>query len=80
MPGFIPGGAIATAAHAAHVGARRSAAPRRRRRAKNRTKTARRRGSARRGTRARGTRRPKPGTKAWMAYIRGMKGKKRRRA
>lgn len=76
MPGFTPGGMIATAAHAAAVGVRRSS-PRRRTRSRKRkvSKGGKRSRRSRRG----GSRKPRPGTKAWMAYIRGMKGKKKRK-
>lgn len=71
---FLPAGAIATFAHSASLGARGGM----RRRKKRRSKTT----SARRAKkRAKsGTRRgkPRPGTKAWMAYIRGKRGKKRK--
>jgi len=78
MPGFTPGGMIATAAHAAHVGVRRSPKRRRSRRVRaSRAAPKRRRTTKRAGSRS-GGRKPKPGTKAWMAYIRGMKGKKRK--
>lgn len=72
MPGFLPGGLIQTAAQAFAVGGRRSSSTGRRRKKRSRSRT--RKGSARKssGTRAR---KPKPGTKAWMAYIR----KKRKR-
>lgn len=83
MPGFIPGGMIATAAHAAHVGARQSSGRARKRRRRGRARAgaarAKRRGSrrstARRAARG-GSRKPKPGTKAWMAYIRSKRKRK----
>lgn len=89
--GFIPGGLIATFAHATTLGTgRRSRRAGKRR--KRRTSTGRRTiglaaprtrsaSSARSSNGAkRGRGKPRPGTKAWMAYIRGMRGKKRRRA
>lgn len=71
MPGFLPGGLIQTAAQAVAVGARRRSSSTGRRRRK-RTRGVRAAGTKRRSrTRsARRTSRPKPGTKAWMAYIR----------
>lgn len=73
---FIPGGMIATAAQAAAAGMRgRRTGSRRRKRAKSKRKSAPKRASGRRSSRSR---KPRPGTKAWMAYIRGMRGKKKR--
>lgn len=74
MPGFLPGGLIQTAAQAVAVGGMRSRSTgrRRRRRASKRTGTTRRK-------RASGSKRkPRPGTKAWMSYIRGMRRKRRK--
>lgn len=76
MPGFLPGGLIQTAAQAVAVGGMRSRSTGRRRR--KRRSAATRTGRATRKRRASGaarSRRPRPGTKAWMAYIR----KKRKR-
>lgn len=65
---FLPPGVIATFAHAATTAMR----PRKRRRKSKTAKAPR----ARKTKRARNGK-PKPGTKAWMAYIRGMRGKKK---
>lgn len=71
---FLPAGAVATIAHAASLGMRGGARRRKKRRGKTRAK-----GTRRKAKRASsGSRKPKPGTKAWMAYIRGKRGKKRK--
>lgn len=72
MPGFTPPGMIQTAAQqrAAGRGGARTRRPRRARPA---------RAKARAGTkRTKRAGKPRPGTKAWMAYIRGKRGKKRK--
>jgi len=68
MPGFTPPGMIGTAAQQRTAG--RSTTRR-----KKRTKRA---GAARRAKpkRAKRAGKPRPGTKAWMAYIRGKRKKK----
>jgi len=72
---FIPGGMIATAAQAVAAGRVRSAGTRRRRKKKSKRTS----GSTRRASGARRSRgKPRPGTKAWMTYIRGMRKKKRK--
>lgn len=72
--GFLPPGLIATAAQAAASGARSigsAISPRRRRKSGKRRKSKARRSSSgkRRG-------KPRPGTKAWMAYIRSKRKKR----
>jgi len=69
MPGFTPPGMAQTAAHA-KVSGRRVRTARRRR-----SKPARARATA--GTRRKKSGKPRPGTKAWMTYIRGKRGKKK---
>jgi hypothetical protein len=65
---FLPPGVIATFAHAATTAMR----PRKRRRkAKTKSRT------GKRKTKRAKSGKPKPGTKAWMAYIRGKRGKKK---
>lgn len=75
---FLPGGLLQTAAQAQAAG-RGMRAPRRTRRTgkarKMRTRAASRKT---RGLRTGRKSRPRPGTKAWMSYIRGMRGKKRK--
>jgi len=76
---FLPGGMVQLAATAAT--ARRGVrAVGRRRRTRTKKKRAR-SGSAKRSRSSgrAGKRKPKPGTKAWMTYIRGMRGKKKRK-
>lgn len=76
MPGFLPGGLIQTAAQAFAIGgARRNSTGRRRRKRVRAGSSAGRRKRAKKSAGGRRTRKPKPGTKAWMAYIR----KKRKR-
>lgn len=80
---FLPGGLIQTAAHAAAAGVRRavrSTGRRRKRRSSRATLTVRRgRTTVKASSGSRGSRsKPRPGTKAWMSYIRGLRGKKRR--
>lgn len=67
---FLPNASFATFAHQAVLG--RGGARRKKRRKKARAAR-----PAKRKTRS-GTRKPKPGTKAWMTYIRGKRGKKKR--
>jgi len=73
---FLPGGLIQTAAQAqaAGRGMRSRTSSRRKRKANGARKTSKR---ARKASTTRG-RKPRPGTKAWMTYIRGMRGKKRK--
>jgi hypothetical protein len=72
---FIPGGMIATAAQAVTAG--RSRGSRVRRAGRRRKRSAAKAGRS--APRASSARKPKFGTKAWMAYIRGMRGKKKRK-
>lgn len=66
MPGFTPPGMIQTAAHAQSVGRRAAGGKRRARRAAPKVRKKKARGK------------PRPGTKAWMAYIRGKRGKRKK--
>lgn len=76
MPGFTPGGMIALHAQAQAIGgARRSPARRARKRGKRKARST---SKSKRISSNRTRRKPRPGTKAWMAYIRGMRGKKRK--
>lgn len=82
MPGFIPGGMIATAAQAAAAGVRSRPRGTRRSRKRKGSKAGKRSRSSRAGAKRRARNsggKPRPGTKAWMAYIRGKRGKKKRR-
>jgi len=73
---FLPGGLIATAAQAQTAGRGRPRTGGARRR-KKKTRTT--RGAAKKRARSSGgKRKPKFGTKAWMAYIRGMRGKRKK--
>lgn len=75
---FLPQGLVATAAQAAARPQRR--AIRRGARSAKRQfpgRTARKNIRREKRSRLRATRRPRPGTKAWMAYIRGMRKRKR---
>lgn len=72
---FLPGGLLQTAAQAQAAGRRNGmrTGRRRKKRANGARKRTRR---ASNGARRAGTRRkPRPGTKAWMAYIRGLRRK-----
>lgn len=71
---FLPGGLLATAAQATAAGNRRIGSTRRKRRGKKRS-SARKARSGKRKSTSRG--KPRPGTKAWMAYIRTKRKKKR---
>lgn len=75
---FMPSGSIATMAHAATLGVRgrASRAGTRRRRKKKSARTS--PGTRRKSAAGRRSGKPKPGTKAWMSYIRGMRKKKRK--
>lgn len=80
MAGWIPGGAIGTWAQSVHLGGARSRGKKRRRTRRGSKRSAR-SASLTSGTRRRkkrSTGKPKPGTKAWMAYIRSKRGKKRK--
>lgn len=70
MPGFTPPGMIQTAAQERVAGRRARTGARRRKRASARATATTRRPKKRNG-------KPRPGTKAWMAYIRGKRGKKK---
>lgn len=74
---FLPAGIIATAAHAAaaRVPGSRGSRRRKKRRATMRSRSASRRTKSRSNSRGK----PRPGTKAWMTYIRGLRGKKRKK-
>lgn len=71
---FMPAGSVATMSQAVALGGvRRSKRPgsRKRKRARSRKKSA----GKRRKAASTGRRKPKPGTKAWMAYIRSKRRK-----
>lgn len=71
MPGFTPPGMIATAAQQRAAGRGARTGGRRRKRARVKATAGTRRAKKRSG-------KPRPGTKAWMTYIRGKRGKKRK--
>jgi len=78
---FLPGGLLQTAAQATAAGrgmrSRRSSPRRRKKSSASRAGGSKRRKA--RGSARTAGRKPRPGTKAWMAYIRGMRrGKKRK--
>lgn len=76
--GFIPSGAIATFAQMTSLGRAKTGTRKRRRKRSTRASKRTRAATGTRKTRSsRG--KPRPGTKAWMAYIRGMRGKKKRK-
>lgn len=70
---FIPGGMVATFSQGVALGRRRATSGRRRR--KKKTASPKRRRKSASGRRS-GGRKPRPGTKAWMAYIRGKRKKR----
>ena len=70
MPGFTPPGMIQTAAQQRAAG--RSSGGRRKRRARSAGKRTKRKKAGR----AKRAGKPRPGTKAWMAYIRTKRKKK----
>jgi len=72
MPGFTPPGMIQTAAQQRAAGRGRTGTRRKKRKT---ARSAARRAKPKRAARAG---KPRPGTKAWMAYIRGKRGKKKK--
>lgn len=74
---FMPAGSVATMAQAATLGRVRRGGVRRKRKSKTSATRRTKKRSARRSSSS-SRRKPKPGTKAWMAYIRGKRGKKRK--
>jgi len=76
---FLPGGMIQLAATAATARRGVRAVGRRRSTRTKKIRKRARKAAARGRGRTAGKRKPKPGTKAWMTYIRGMRGKKKRK-